>query len=295
MVAQRCPGVAHGVDADALRTVDVPQRRIAEACKPRCIDGIHRADSQGRGLAAGKLRRADTRHNHLVRNKNTARGGRFADGQRRADGGVIVGDLGFGQVVAHRRRPHKGQQRELYGTVAVVQDDLLRHTGETPGDVYTLPRQQAAGEIKPLGAVVVAGHGQHRDMPRDKLGQEPVQQRAGGRRRHGGVVDVTGQHDRLDAVFVADGKHLLQNKALILQHIKPIDPLAKVQVSQVQKLHRYFSKPRLPGMQGGVTSPRRGGLLSGRPTVQLVCRGRHCRPLQTSHLFSFTATIFPTW
>ena len=96
------------------------ERRIAEARKPRCIDGIHRADGQGRGLAAGELRRADAGDHHLVGDEHPARGGGLTDGQRRADGGVVVGDVGVGQVVAHRGRPHKGQQRELDGAVAVI-------------------------------------------------------------------------------------------------------------------------------------------------------------------------------
>ena len=86
-------------------------------------------------------------------------------------------------------------------------------------------------------------------------------------------------------MFIADGKHLLQNKALILQHIKPVDPLAKVQVSQVQKLHRYFSKPRLQGMQGGVTSPRRNRFVGGGIAA----------PYIHPTYFSLTATISPTW
>ena len=47
------------------------------------------------------------------------------------------------------------------------------------------------------------------------------------------LADVARQHHGLDAVLIAEGQDLLQNKALILQHIKPVDPLAKVQVSQV--------------------------------------------------------------
>ena len=58
--------VGRCIGADALGAVDMAERRIAEARKPRCINGIHRADGQGRGLAAGELRRADAGDHHLV-------------------------------------------------------------------------------------------------------------------------------------------------------------------------------------------------------------------------------------
>ena len=202
MVAERRTRVAHGVDADALGAVDMAERRIAEARKPRCIDGIHRADGQGRGLAAGELRRADAGDHHLVGDEHPARGGGLTDGQRRADGGVVVGDVGVGQVVAHRGRPHKGQQRELDGTVAVIEYDLLGAAGETPGNVYVLFGQQAAGKVEPLGAVVVAGDGQHRDAAGGQLGQEPVQQGAGGGGGHGGVVNIARQHHGVHLIAV---------------------------------------------------------------------------------------------
>lgn len=165
--------------------------------------------------------------------QHPARGSRLADGQRCADGRVVVGDIGIGQVVAHRGGPHKGQQCKFNGTVAVVQHDLARRTGETPGDVDALFGQQAAGEVKALGAVVVAGDRQHRNFAGGELGQEPVQQRAGGGGRHRRVVDIARQDHSLGAVFIAEGQNLVQNEPLILQHIKPVDPLAKVQVSQV--------------------------------------------------------------
>ena len=139
--------------------------------------------------------------------------------------------------MAHRGRPHKGQQRELDGAVAVIEYDLLGAAGETPGNVYVLFSQQTAGKVEPLGAVVVAGDGQHRDAACGQLGQEPVQQRAGRGGRHRRVVDVARDDDGLDAVFFTEGQNLFKDEPLILQHIKPVDPFAQVQVCKVQKFH----------------------------------------------------------
>ena len=113
---------------------------------------------------------------------------------------------------------------------------------------------------------MVAGHGQHRYMPQRKLCQKPVEQRAGRSRGDGGVVDVARQHHGLDAVLIAEGQDLLQNKALILQHIKPVDPFAKVQVSQVQKFHSVSPDFAFTALQGpDLTGPRPcgDGVLAG--------------------------------
>ena len=55
--------------------------------------------------------------------------------------------------------------------------------------------------------------------------------------RHRRVVDVARDDDGLDAVFFTEGQNLFKNEPLILQHIKPVDPFAQVQVCKVQKFH----------------------------------------------------------
>ncbi len=51
-------------------------------------------------------------------------------------------------------------------------------------------------------AVMVAGHGQHGDAPGGQLGQEPVQQGAGGGGGHGGVVNIARQHHGVHLIAV---------------------------------------------------------------------------------------------
>ena len=104
--------------------------------------------------------------------------------------------------MAHGGGAHKGQQRELHGAEAVVEDDLPRCAPELPGDVYVLVGQQPGGVVQPLGAVMVAGHGQHGDASGGQLGQEPVQQGAGGGGGHGGVVNIARQHHGVHLIAV---------------------------------------------------------------------------------------------
>ena len=181
-----------------------------------------------------------------MRHQNPALGGGHGPLQGGGHGGVIVGDIDIGQKMAHGRGAHKGQQAEFDIAVIVGQHDLTRRAVEPPRQIHPLPCQQLGGKIQTLGAVVVAGNRQHGQLPRRKLGQKPVQQRAGGGGRHGVVVDIARHHDSLDLIFVADIQHLLQNKALILQKIEPVDPLAQVQVRKMQKFHGCTSLVLLP-------------------------------------------------
>ena len=202
MVAQRRTGVAHGVAAHPLGAVDVAQRGIAEPGKVRSIDGIHGAHGEGRGLAAGKLGRAKPGHYHLMGHQHAALGAGRTGGQGGGDGAVVIGQVGLGHVMAHGGGAHEGQQRELHGAEAVVEDDLPRCAPELPGDVYVLVGQQPGGVVQPLGAVMVAGHGQHGDAPGGQLGQKPVQQGAGGGGGHGGVVNIARQHHGVHLIAV---------------------------------------------------------------------------------------------
>ena len=82
---------------------------------------------------------------------------------------------------------------------------------------------------------MVAADGKHRQLPQGQLGQEPVQQPHRLGRGHRLVVQVACQQDPVHRVLVQQGKDLLQNVLLVLQHGKFADPLAKVQVGKMGK------------------------------------------------------------
>ena len=117
--------------------------------------------------------------------------------------------LGIRQAVAHGGGADKGQ--EVKGELAefILQDDPAGGTGELPGQIDLLVGKQPGGIIQPLGAVMVAGNGQHRDVPMSKLGQKPVQQQNCGGRGQGGIVNIPGQRHRLHIVGSAQVKDLL--------------------------------------------------------------------------------------
>ena len=137
----------------------------------------------------------------------------------------------------HRGRPHKGQQHKLHRAGVVGQGHRRQTAGEPPGQVDALPGQQPHRVVQPLGAVVVAGDRQHLDAPRRQLGQKPVQQQHGAGGRLGHVVNVPGHDHGVHAAPGAQVHDLLQNKTLVVQKVKAVDPLAQVQVRQMEKTH----------------------------------------------------------
>ena len=111
--------------------------------------------------------------------------------------------------MAHGGGADKGQ--EVKGELAefILQDDPAGGTGELPGQIDLLVGKQPGGIIQPLGAVMIAGNGQHRDVLMSKLGQKPVQQQNCGGRGQGGIVNIPGQRHRLHIVGSAQVKDLL--------------------------------------------------------------------------------------
>ena len=85
---------------------------------------------------------------------------------------------------------------------------------------------EAAAEGQPLRGVVVAADKIHLQLPPGKLHQELVQQRHGFRRRHGFIVDVSGDEYPVRCLPVDDLQNLPEDIALIVQHGKAVDPLA---------------------------------------------------------------------
>ena len=128
-------------------------------------------------------------------------------------------------------------------------------TGEPPGKKHPLAGQQAGGVVQPFSAVVVAGNRQHRDAAPGQLVQKPVQQQHRAGRRDRRIVDVAGHRKGIDAVLVAQGKEFFEDVALVFQQIEAVDPLAEVQVGNVQKLHRQsFSQVVKSRVTPGSTS-----------------------------------------
>ena len=84
---------------------------------------------------------------------------------------------------------------------------------------------------------MVAGHRQTRNVQRRQLGEEPVKQGDCLSRRHGPVIDVTGQQHGLRPLLRRRSTHLFQYIPLIAEHGKTVDILSNMQVTQMKKFH----------------------------------------------------------
>ena len=89
--------------------------------------------------------------------------------------------------------------------MCVGEGDGLRRAGKHRRDVDPAFGQQGRAKGHPVGGIVVARDGEHRQLPAGKLGEEPVQQADCLGRRHGFVVQVTGQQHGIHGVGIEQG------------------------------------------------------------------------------------------
>ena len=173
------------------------------------LDALEGTAAHTEMTLADFLRQTAAAQHHLVGDQDPTLPGSGQRAQRGGDGGIFIPDIGIRQAVAHGGGADKGQ--EVKGELAefILQDDPAGGTGELPGQIDLLVGKQPGGIIQPLGAVMVAGNGQHRDVPMSKLGQKPVQQQNCGGRGQGGIVNIPGQRHRLHIMGSAQVKDLL--------------------------------------------------------------------------------------
>ena len=203
---------------------------------------------------------ADPRHHHLVGHQYPPGRGGLAGPQGGGHGAVVVGQgrRRAGSAARWAART-KGQQGEFHRAVAVLQHDLAGRAGvNRPARCTPWAASSPAAKSSRSALSWFACDGQHRNAPPRQLGQEPVQQRAGRRRRHRGVVDIPRQQHGLHVVLITQGQHLFQNVALVLQQIEPVHPFAQVQVRQMQKFSsghlQSFSQVVMSSVTPGSTS-----------------------------------------
>ena len=104
-------------------------------------------------------------------------------------------------------------------------------------EVHPLLRQQAPSKGKALGRIVVAADEKDWDLLPGQGGEKPVQQ---GHRlgwRQGAVVDIASNEHGIRPLLPGDIQDLVQNVLLVLQQGDVVEPLADVQVAQVQEFH----------------------------------------------------------
>ena len=97
--------------------------------------------------------------------------------------------------------------------------------------------KQVPAVVQPVGPVVVAAHRKHRQPGLGQPGEKPVQQGDGPAAGNGLVVQVTGQQHGVHGFLSGQREGLFKHMALVRQQVKLIQPLAQVQVGQMQKFH----------------------------------------------------------
>ena len=212
--------------------MDVAQGDVVEGLVQRGVDIVQRSD--GALLALVKLAAED----QLVRENDVAVGGvrmNFAENQRR--GVVCVLAFLVREEAAHNFRVDVRHQ--------VKRDHAVIVGGLDGADVPVVDRgEKDAGvadqlaEIRhALGRVVVAADDQ--DQAAQLL--QPVHEAAEERHRLGGgiaaVVDVPGDQDSLDLLFLGNTDDLVQDVLLILEKGHVNQALAEMEVGQMEKFH----------------------------------------------------------
>ena len=216
------------IAADVLGAVDVAQGHIVKALKHGRVHIVAAAHGDLLGFAGGGA------SDELVGQQHVAAGevrSHVPDG--RPDGAGIAFDGLVGETALHMDGLHKGQQPEGDCAVLVGQRDGFNISAVNRRDMDAGTLHQPPTEGQTLRAVMVAADDQHREVPLRQTAEEIVQQ---GHRLCGGnglVIDVAGDQHGVGMLAVNDSDNLGENGCLLFDHGNFINPLANVQVGQV--------------------------------------------------------------
>ena len=264
-VLQRRSAVADGFPPGGLRVVNVPQGHVVKGGEHRRVHIVAAA------------------HGNILRITPGGTGDELVGHQHGADVGgdgcVLYGRMqgvGIGADGGVREEPpyvgglEEGQQEDLHRTVGVLQGKGGQRAVVYRGEVDAAAGHEAAAEGHPLRGVVVSADEEYLKMPPGQLHQEFVQQchcLGGG---DGLVVDVSGDEHAVRRLAVRNVQDFFENIALVLQHGKSVDPLAQMQVGEMDELHGKGSFAKDRCILKSHYSPNR----SGRQSSARACQGR---------------------
>ena len=127
--------------------------------------------------------------------------------------------------------------------------------------MYAALRHKPAAKRHALRRVVVSADEKDLEVPLGQAHQKVVQQRHSLSGGYGLVVDIPGNHHAIRLLPVNDLQNFSQNILLVLQHGKFVDPLAQMQVGEMDQFHgcappnRYGLSPLYPEITGGAIVP----------------------------------------
>ena len=231
-VLQRRSAVAHRLPSHLLWAVNVPQGHIVEGVKDSRIHVVRSAHGELLRVAPGSTGDKLMGHQHIADGRIHFHG---LNGRRHRV--RVGGDLPLGEAAPDMGGLHKRQQVELHRAVLVGEDHGFHLAVIDRGQVDAAALHEPTTEGHTLRGVVVAADDKNPQLPLGQAHQEVVQQRhrlGGGHRL---VVDITGNQHPVRLLPVDDLKDFSQNILLVLQHGKIVDPLAQMQVGEMNQFH----------------------------------------------------------
>ena len=126
----------------------------------------------------------------------------------------------------------------MHGSKAVFQGDRREIATVHRGDVDAAGLQQPVAEGQPLGAVVVAADEEGMELALCQAAEKVVKQRDSLGGGDAFVVHISGNQHGLRLLGIDNLQNLQQDVFLVFQHGDFVEPLAQVQVGQVDEFHR---------------------------------------------------------
>ena len=110
-------------------------------------------------------------------------------------------------------------------------------------EMHAARRHEPRAERYALRRIVVAGDGEHRNVPPGQLGKERIEKLDRLGARHGAVVNIARDHDRVGVLVVRPAEDLFENIFLIIDQGKLIDTSPEMEIGQMKEFQ--FRPPAL--------------------------------------------------
>ena len=102
-------------------------------------------------------------------------------------------------------------------------------------EMHAARRHKPRAERDALRRIVVAGDGEHRNVPPGQLGKKRIEKLDRLGARHGAVVNIARDHDRVGALLVRPAEDLFENVFLVIDQGKLIDTSPEMEIGQMKE------------------------------------------------------------
>lgn len=263
--------VAHRLPAHVLGVVEVSQGHVVKGVEDRHVHVVRAAHRELLRVAGEGPRDELVGHQHVALGRVHLHS---ADG--RGEGVRVGGDLLVGEHAAHVGGLQKGEQVDADRAELVGQGEGDRFAAVDRGDVDAAALHQPSAEGHALRGVVVSADEEDLEPPFRQTHQKIVQKRHRLRGGDGFVIHVPRDQDPVRLFPVDPVQDAVQNVLLVLQHGEITDPLAQMQVGEMDQFHSrtppvctHYTVP-LPPMQEAFPQGFGGSSLTVREIYGMV-------------------------